>query len=151
MHFKAWSLHLSYLCRPKILELNGLRFGDYKNQEEALKIAGRLLEQNKAEFEHAGAVLEDPEIPLLSKYRYIISTGKKRTWAQSEKQELRANSNVKGLQQMRDAKGFMECLGEDDGASSSSNPVVVSQKWLDLENSGETLRTHALPLHTAPM
>ena len=74
----AWMpLFLLSMQRPRILQLNGLCMQDLESTEAAFQTADRLFEKNKEEFGHAGNMDLDNEDPMLSKYQYVHSHGKK--------------------------------------------------------------------------
>ena len=83
---------------------------DFKTQAEALKVADALGLQNKEEHGHDGKMVEH-EIPLLNKYTYFASHGKKRTFTQDEKKSLAGDCDIKQAKQLRDSGLFQEALG----------------------------------------
>jgi hypothetical protein len=56
------------------LQFNGLAMSDFGSTAEALKTAGELIDDNKAEYGHT----HDPKLhknPLICKYFYVKSDG----------------------------------------------------------------------------
>ena len=92
------------------MSLNGMALSDFKTQAEALKVADALVLQNKEDHGHDGKMVEH-EIPLLSKYTYFASHGKKRTFTQDEKKALSLDCDIKQAKQLRDSGLFQEALG----------------------------------------
>ena len=74
------------------------------------QVADDEIKLNQKTYEHDGAIIGN-ENPLLIRYRYIESKGKKREWAQTEKSELTGTTSLKKVSQLTEAKAFMEAMG----------------------------------------
>ena len=115
--------------RPKVLTLNGMSLSDFKNHNEALKVADEIVLQNQKEMGQSHAAQEYSNL-LLVKVFYIRGEGKKRSWMQMENKIFIAEANVKSRQQLQEARGFIEGLGEgmqgSDSAGSSSVKIENS-------------------------
>ena len=112
-----------------MLTLNGMRLSDFKNHNEALKVADEIVLQNQKEMGHSHAAQEHSN-PLLVKVFYIHGEGKKRSWMQMENKIFIAEASVKNRGQLQEARGFIEGLGEGmqghDSAGSSSVKIENS-------------------------
>jgi hypothetical protein len=100
-----------------------LALSDFDDTNIALSTADDLIAQNKAEYGHT----QEPKIntnPLVSKYFYVKSHGKKRTWAQTENKEFSGSADPKTRKNMLEVGAFMECFGDADGAAASSSVKV---------------------------
>ena len=86
-----------------------MALSDFKTQAEALKVADELVLQNKEDHGHDGKMVEH-EIPLLNKYTYFASHGKKRTSPQDEKSPWLGTVTSRA-KQLRDSGLFQEALG----------------------------------------
>lgn len=85
------------------------------------------IKKNQEEFDHDAAVDENPDVPMLSKFRFVVSKGKKRAWTQVESKQLTGQAALRNVEHLRQAKDFMECLGEtntDPHAAGSDGAVV---------------------------
>ena len=60
----------NFYTLAQILEMNGLQWGDF-NKKEAQAIGLQLVEDNKQEHGHDGAVKKHEKIDLLDRYYYI--------------------------------------------------------------------------------
>ena len=138
------------ISRPKILAINGLSIQDFRNQEEALENADRLIAKNKIEFAHDGAAEIDDEMPLLNKYRYVEGKGLKRTWAQQEVSTLEGTAHLKGQKQLADCRQFMEGMGLpatssrpalENGVAKDGATQIVSAAWQEGWDLSVELRT----------
>ena len=110
-------------CRSKVLELNGMRLSDFSTHKEALKVADELVATNKKEMGHDQPDIEHTN-PLLTKVFYVHGQGKKRTWAQVEKKDFKAEADIKSQKQVLDASVFIEGFGAGSVASSSGGQGV---------------------------
>ena len=136
--------------RPKILDYNGLSMKDFENTEAALACADRLIVQNQAEYGHAGLSSIDPVMPLLSRFQYIKSDGKKRLWSQTEHQELEGRTQAKGPKQIQDLKLFMDAMGPGGaavGAVEDSTVQIKGLGWEQVEDQCKALRKELLELN----
>ena len=81
------------------MEMNGLSLDYFKSQDEALQYADELIRQSQCEFGFDSAVVETPGFPLLTKFRYVKTDGKERTWTTTESKtgEKRATPSQKQL------------------------------------------------------
>ena len=116
--------------------MNGLALGDFPDHGKALQCADRLIAKSVIEFEFDHEADEDPEMPLLSRFRYIHSKGKSSTWIQTEKKELNGITHVKSAKQLKDSAAMMEALGapgdaDDDkgGVGQETSVTVTSNEW----------------------
>ena len=106
------------------MQINGLSISDFADQKGALKPADEIIADNKAEYGHQ----EEPKIhknPLISKYFYVKSDGKKRSWEQSEQKEFSGSADPKTKKNMQDIGAFMEGMGDLGGGGSASSSVKV--------------------------
>ena len=73
---------------------------------------------------------------MMHRFQFVIGHGKKRTWSQIEEKKLTGTSNIQGVEKLKMAKAFMECVGEPPEATSSSElpaPKSVSAEAQALE------------------
>ena len=98
------------------MEMNGLKMEYFTSQEEALSYADELIRQSAIEFDFPHAVVETKGFPLLTKFRYVKSEGKERTWTAEETKtgEKRATPSSKQLQDAE--KSVQAFLGDADGS-----------------------------------
>ena len=82
------------------------------------KVADQEIASNQKAYEHDGAVIKSDN-PLLARFRYIESKGHKREWQQVERTELAGSSSLKKINQLTEAKAFMEAMGPGDSCVSS--------------------------------
>ena len=137
--------------RPRILQLNGLCMQDFDSTEAALQCADRLFEKNKEEFGHAGNIDLDSEDPMIRKYQYVQSHGKKRTWSQDERKHLDGHSHLKGgVKQLDEAKNFLECMGPGDvtqlRVGEESTVKIKSVQFEKCEEKCKSLRSEVAKL-----
>ena len=116
---------------------------DFKNEEEALKMADEMIAMNRADFGHAGLKVEHPTTALLNRYLYVEGTGTTRTWTSGEKKKLHAAADVKGGKALANAKEAMEICGAADGAT--KDEVVVTVAWEKTNTAAMDLRTAHTP------
>jgi hypothetical protein len=95
--------------RPKILQLNGMNLSDFATHKEALKTADDIIAENKSIFDHDVAPIAHDN-PLLIKYWYVHSEGKRRSHAQIEAKTFSGGADVKNKKQMVGA--FIEGFGD---------------------------------------
>ena len=60
---------------------------------------------------------------MMHRFQFTIGHGKKRSWTQIEEKKLTGVSNVQGVEKLKMAKAFMECVG-DAPESASSDEVA---------------------------
>ena len=72
------------------MEMNGLKMEYFTSQEEALSYADELIRQSALEFGFDRAVVETKGFSLLTKFRYVKSEGKERTWTAEQKNRREA-------------------------------------------------------------
>ena len=87
------------------MQINGLSISDFADQKEALKTADEIIADNKAEYGHQ----EEPKIhknPLSSKYFYVKSDGKQRSWEQAEQKDFSGSADPKTKQNHAGHGGF---------------------------------------------
>ena len=101
--------------------MNGLSMHYFQSQEEALLYADELIKQSENDFGFSRAFIETPGFPLLTKFRYVKTDGKERTWTTTESKtgEKRATPTQKQLQDSE--KGVQAFLGD-------SGPLLVAVK-----------------------
>ena len=123
------------------MQINGLSISDFADQQEALKTADEIIADNKAEYGHQ----EEPRIhknPLISKYFYMTSDGKKRSWEQAEQKDFSGSADPKTKQNMQDMGAFIEGMGDlGSGCPTSSVKVefVAHSKLLQAKDSCRSL------------
>ena len=122
------------------MQLNGLSMSDFKNQTDALKTADALIKQNQKEFEHDGGVEEVKGFPLLHKYFFVDSHGKKRVWTSTEKKTLSGERDVKSRKELSDSSVFKEALG-DKSPSKASGIKEENEALSMMVKDKETLRS----------
>ena len=103
--------------------MNGMSLSDFDKVDEALAVADELIEQNKKEWGHSGEKI-DAKNPLLVRFWYVNSEGRKRSWGQTDDKVLEGKCDVKNKKQLFDSQVFLEGLGDDTGASSSGGTSV---------------------------
>jgi len=108
------------LTRPQVLQHLGLRLSDFDDEAKALAMADAAIARNREEFEHDGAEEIVPHFPLLSRYRYVISQGKKREWSQIESKKMDGITSLKNVEHLRQGKQFLECMGPELASASAS-------------------------------
>jgi hypothetical protein len=119
------------------LQFNGLALSDFEDTKEALKTADEFIAENQAEYGHN----HEPKLhknPLVSKYFYVKSDGKKRTWEQAEHKEFSGSADPKTRKNMQEVGAFMEGMGDagsSDGASLVKVEFVAHSKLLQAKDS----------------
>jgi hypothetical protein len=119
------------------LQFNGLAMSDFDSTAEAFKTAGDLIEDNKAEYGHT----DEPRLhknPLICKYFYVKSEGKKRTWEQAEHKEFSGSADPKTRKQLQEAGAFIEGMGLEGPSEASSSvklEFVAHSKLLQAKDS----------------
>ena len=89
------------------------------------KVADQEIAENQKVYEHDGAVIKHDN-PLLARYRYIESKGHKREWQQTERTELSGDCSLKKVNQLTEAKAFMEAMGPGDSCAASATMDLKS-------------------------
>ena len=81
------------------MEMNGLSMHYFQSHEEALLYADELIKQSENDFGFSRAYIETPGFPLLTKFKYVKTDGKERTWTTTESKtgEKRATPTQKQL------------------------------------------------------
>ena len=117
-------------------------------KKTALQCADRIIQKNKEEFQHDGEEAIDEDEPLLSRFKYTQSLGKKRTWTQAEKQNMEGLSKPSSSKALQDSEAFLECMGPAGQASiaaaaaeDTSSVQIWNAKWDELEGLCKKLRT----------
>ena len=77
------------------------------------KVADQEIANNQKAYGHDGAVIKNDN-PLLSRFHYVESKGHKREWQQVERTELAGSSSLRKVNQLTEAKAFMEAMGPGD-------------------------------------
>jgi hypothetical protein len=122
-HYISKQRTLFIIQRPQILQFMGLALSDFAETKIALKTADDFIAENKAEYGHK----QEPKIhtnPLVSKYFYVKSHGKKRSWEQTENKEFGGSADPKTRKNMQEVGAFMECFGDTGGEAASSSVKV---------------------------
>ena len=113
----------NFFTMPQILEINGLRWHDFKQASEAKTVATALIEDNKREHGHSKEPIVHIAFPeLMTKFFYVKSSGIKRKETWSDREELTRKCDLKPGQ-----------TAELFNAASSSNPLIKneSQDYMD--------------------
>lgn len=85
-----------FFTMPQILEMNGLRWQDFKSPNEAKTIALGLIDANKKEYQHdKEAIVNDAFPDLLTKYFYVKSGGIKRKEVWTDEEKLHRKTDLK--------------------------------------------------------
>ena len=92
-----------------------------------MSVADSIIQQNKEEFGHDEEPQEN-ENPLLSKYFYIESGGKKRTRRQTEEKVLEGSAAVKKRSDLAETGIFTQAMGND--TSSAVKPESMELELL---------------------
>ena len=114
--------------RTQILGFLGMTLSDFKTREEAFTVADAELASNAKDYGHE-VQKEDRGDPLLDKFYYVKSDGKKRKWSSDQIRELSGMANVKSLKQMEEAGAFVAGLGPGDGAGTAASSVKVESEY----------------------
>ena len=101
-----------FFTGPKILELNGLRWGDF-TPEEADKVLQELLRENVEQHGYQPQSSPNDRMPILSKYFYIHSTGRQQTKTVSNKEQWEKKTTDKDI--------VMATLTDSTSSSSSGS------------------------------
>ena len=116
----------------KILEMNGAKWTDFKDDDAALEAVRHLVKVNAQEGGHQFEEHLDTKFLQFSKYFYKVQQGKKKEMKQKEQIELGQSSDLKSLQQLQEAKSVMGqvlCLtGFDENAPMPSGVTVENIK-----------------------
>ena len=116
------------ICRPQILQLNGLSMGDFDDQKAALACADELIRENVKLHCHSGECYENKNMPMLNRYFYVHSQGVKRTWTQTQKKILDSSTDVKNKKQLVDSNAFIEGVGElSSGSAGKASTVKIEE------------------------
>ena len=128
--------------RSQILQFKGLSVSDFDSYEQAFKMADKFIKQN--EEDHGHEHFEDHnDDPMLSRFFYVKELGKKRTWSQTESRQLKGDCKDPKKAQLHDATNFLEAIGPDLSASSSSTTSNVKIEFLgyaEIVESANSLR-----------
>ena len=81
-------MQLEQTIRTQILEAKGMRLGDFKEVEDAVKLVDIMVKDNCAEFGHALQMVKHSETPILDQFFFIKANGKNKVWRQKERQEI---------------------------------------------------------------
>ena len=129
-HTQEVATEENFFTLAQILEMNGLRWGDFK-KEQAIAIGLQLVEDNKEEFGHDGSVKKHAKMDFLDKYYYIKQGGLVKKRKLSNKEELSklseksgeiAKLGLEGNLSLQDIGG----CGESSG-SATGGPVVKQE------------------------
>ena len=132
-----------------LLKDNGLTWSDYKTPKEALDVVRHICAKNKAEHGYDAKPEEiDDTYPELSKFWFVKSKGKTKTHLQDVAKKLEQCSDLKSLDQLEQAKLFMEGMGYQGEGVSSSNVKIESEKIVELKQTTELLKLSYLAWHT---
>ena len=88
--------------------------------------ADGIIAQNKEEYGHDKEAIPH-ENPLLAKYYYVDSGGKKRTRKQTEEKELEGEAAIKKSKDLADTGLFSDAMGSTD------NPHDVKSESSELD------------------
>ena len=92
------------------MEMNGLSLDYFKSQDEALQYADELIRQSESQFGFSRVAIETPGFPLLTKFKYMKTDDKERTWTATETKTVdkRATPSLKQLQdQEKSVQAFL--------------------------------------------
>ena len=122
--------HTLIPCRPQILQIHGMNLSDFKTHSDALKAADALIKQNKEEVGHAGTMIEH-EMPMLTKFLFLVSHGLKCSFSQTEKKEFKLEGDIKSSKLLKDSGFFEEGMGAASSGSGDggSGGVKLEHVW----------------------
>ena len=104
-----------------ILERHGQRVGDFPGIDAALNAVRHLCKQNQALNGYDDKdEQKDDDYPQFSKFWFVFSKGKHTTHTQEVSKELDQRTDLKTIDQLQQAKVFMEGLGFHDTLASSN-------------------------------
>ena len=89
-----------------------------------MAVADTIIQQNKEEFGHDNEPQEN-DIPLLSKFFYIESGGKKRIRRQIEAKVLEGSAGVKKLSELAETGLFDQAMGSTEGGTVKPESVEL--------------------------
>ena len=118
----------NFYTLAQILEMNGLKWGDFK-KNEAQAIGLQLVEDNKQEHGHDGAVKKHEKIDLLDKYYYIKQGPlvKKRRLVKEDELEKWTDKSVEIQKLGLEGHLSLENIGDNKSGSSSSGTMVKQE------------------------
>ena len=73
------------------------------------------------------------EDTMMHRFQFIRGHGKKRSWKQTEEKKLTGTTNIQGVDKLKMAKAFMECVGDTPSGSSSSDSSAAAPKNITKE------------------
>ena len=127
--------------RTQILGLLGMALSDFESRAEAFKVADAEITSNAKDYGHE-VQKEDRGDPLLDKFYYVKSDGKKRKWSSDQIRELSGTANVKSLKQMEEANAFVAGLGPGDGDGTATSSVKVESEYYGkIKEAAENLKS----------
>ena len=137
-HFNCATPHV---MRTQILGFIGMSLKDFENREDAFKVADAEINANAKEYGHK-VEKEDRGDPLLDKFFYVKSEGKKRKWSSDQIRELSGTANVKSLKQMEEVGAFVAGLGPGDGDGTAASSVKVENVYYGkVKDAAENLKS----------
>jgi hypothetical protein len=156
-HFKMHVEHMDttvvgtmedYYPMGRILQEYGQTVGDFKNDGDALEAVRYLCARNQAEhgYENKPEGL-DEKFPRFSKFWFVFSKGKSSEHSSQIAKKLDQDTDIKNLEQLQQAKIFMEGLGFQEEAASST-VQVENEKSVELKKATELVK---LTLLIAPV
>ena len=107
---------------------------DFPNQDDALKVADRLIKKSCEDFGHEHEEDLDADMPLLSRFKYHHSHGKSSTWTQTQKKELTGDGVLKNAKALQESAQMMEAMGQPPKEESEEEPwehngKIVAHEW----------------------
>ena len=117
---------------------------DFVSQEEAIKVADKIIAANQVEFEHRGAAKLSPcGNPLLDEFFFVVSKGKTRNWSQVEHKEMNQAAAPKTKKQIQAAGIFVEGMGLMSEGGNESEVKIEAVGLKALREEAEKLRSLA--------
>ena len=111
------------------MQLNGLAVSDFTTTKEAVQVIEELVADNQKEYGHNEPKTEHASNPLLNRYFYVHSDGRKRSWSQVTTKTMQMEGEVKNKKALCEAADkYKELFGAEGAGGSSSDGLVPVKK-----------------------